>query len=217
MMRKKITYISIFIASIVIFFGVRPVLARVTEKNERLINYLADNDVGVGVESVDGYSIVYYVFENKKTYVSEKGMNASQVSSAGEYLVWSGLVNGAGQIFKYHIPTGDTIQITSSSTNLKPTVDVEGRVAWERWVDEGWQIFVFDELGTRQISSGDVSVNAQIEGGKLVFARKGEFGWRAVTYTLGGDRLVIINEGIDSKYPDWQNGKVIFRASKDGS
>ncbi len=198
--------------AILVFVMVRPTLAQVLEEEANLAQYLAANDVEVGEEVNNGYLRVYYLYEGSKNFISQEGQNSKHANSNGEYIVWVTEVgDGPGQIYRYHIPTDTKIQITSSSTNLQPKVDKNGNVVWEKWVEDRWQIFLFDGKSIKQLTSGDVSVNADIEGDNIVYARQDVTGtWRAVVYSMGRNETQDITTGIAAKHPALENGKIIL-------
>lgn len=195
----------------VLFFAVRPTFAQVVEREANLAQYLTANDVEVGTEAVDEHSQVYYLFEKKKTYVSRDGQNKRHPHSSGEYIVWAGDINGAGQIYLYHIPTERLVQITSSSTNLKPNVSKNGQVVWERWIDESWQVFFFDGVKVSQLTSGDLSINPDIDDDFISYGRRDISGtWRSVVYSISKREAIEVAIGISSKRPKVRDGKIIL-------
>ena len=62
------------VGSVGFFLLFSPTLAQFVPSEEvTLSDYLKENNVGVGSESVDGYSKVFYVYENKKNFITEGG------------------------------------------------------------------------------------------------------------------------------------------------
>ncbi|MCH8748463.1 hypothetical protein IH781_01805 [Patescibacteria group bacterium] len=212
-MNKRITaWLLPLIISWLLFVLVRPTFAQIIGEQANLAQYLVANDVEVGSEVVNGYHQVYYVFEGEKTYVTEGNLNATSPASAGEYVVYR-RNSGAGgdNTFVYHIPTVTTIQLSGSSNNANPKVARNGQVVWEGWVDDAWQIFLFDGTSVRQVTAGDVSVNADIEGDQIVFARKGVDGtWRAEKYTISSGSIEEVGRGIAAKHPRFIDGQVVL-------
>jgi len=73
-----------------------------------------------------------------------------------------------------------------------------------------WQIFLFDGGSIRQLTDGDVSVHAEIEGDEIVYARQDAQGnWRALRHSLGTEQAVIIKEGHVAKRPKFRDGVVV--------
>lgn len=204
----------VFIAAF-LFVLVRTSFAEIINEDINFAENLEESELQVGVESIDGYSQVYYLKGSEKIFVTEGARNSRMPHSEGEYVVWVTDINGAGQIFMHNISANATIQLTNSRTNLKPKVDKTGKVVWERWVDEnevsGWQIALFDGISYRRITSGDLSTNPDIEGDFMVFSRKGADGiWRAMGYSLREKRTTVIDVGVDSKFPELDNGEIVL-------
>jgi hypothetical protein len=197
------------------FLLVRPVVAQVIGREDRLREYLMVSDLDVGLETVDGYQQVYYVFEGSKEFLTEGNRNNRQLSSAGEYLAWVTDINGEGQIFLHHVPTQVTSQLTNFSTNLNPMVDSRGRVVWEGWVEDTWQIFLFDGVSVTQLTEGETSVNPYIEGDYIVFGRRDISGvWRGVVHSISQKGQKDISVGQEMKNLTIQDGKIIMPGFK---
>ena len=156
----------------------------------------------VGVEVVDGYSQVYYIFGEEKIFVNLGDQNKRHPHMNGEYMVWAGDVGGAGQVYRYHIPTDSLLQITHFGTNLQPMVSVDGKVVWEGWVqdEDTWQVFFFDGKRSIQLTQGDMSRNPNIAGDYISYGRLDITGtWRGVVYSINRGEEVEVTVGIDAK------------------
>lgn len=211
------TWILPFVVGIVLFVLVRPGLAQIAEREQQLRNDLAGGEANVGDEIADGYQQVYYMHDEKKIFVTSGNQNSRDAVSDGEYMAWVQEVNGLGQIILYHIPTDITTQITESGNNLQPRIS-GNKVVWEGWVDGGWQIFLFDGVRVRQLTSGDTSVHPDIDGDEVVFARRGKGGgWRAVRYRLADGSMEDVISGPQAKFPRFREGRVVFAADEETS
>lgn len=204
------------LAALVIFLIARPVLAELVTSDIDFAQSLVEGNVEVGVETVNGYSQVYYLRDGKKHFVTEGNRNSHQPHSAGEYITYVTTINGAGQIFLYNITADTTVQLTNSLTNLKPKVSKEGRVVWERWVDDpspgGWQVALFDGTTIRRLTEGEVSINPDIDGDYVVFSTKDADGlWRAMGYSVAKDEVVTINVGIEAKSPKLEKEQIFLQ------
>ncbi len=199
------------LAAILIFVFVRPVLAEIVTSDE-LMQYISQNNLEVGDETVDGYRQVYYIFNDEKVFVTDFARKNSHDPKVNkEYMVWVTDINGAGQIFLYHIPSDTITALTNSSTNIDPSVDENGNVVWTRWVGDTWQIFFYDGMSIRQLTDGDPSVYAHIANGKIVFNRQDkDKEWRAVEYITSNRQANTLLTGLDSKFVELENGEPIF-------
>ena len=190
----------VIIASL-LFLGIRPAFAQVIEEQADLAQYLIANDVEVGSEVVSGFHQVYYVFEGEKTYITTGNLNATSPASAGEYVVYRRNTGAGGDnTFLYHIPAATTIQLSGSSNNANPKVARDGQVVWEGWVEDRWQVFMFDGVSVRQMTSGAMAIDPDIEGSWLVYRQKNENeggGWRVRLYDLLTERVTDLGEGME--------------------
>ena len=190
----------VIIASL-LFLGIRPAFAQVIEEQANLAQYLIANDVEVSSEVVNGYHQVYYVFEGEKTFITEGNLNATSPASAGEYVVYRRNTGAGGDnTFLYHIPTAATIQLSGSSNNANPKVARNGQVVWEGWVEDRWQVFIFDGVSVRQVTSGEAAIDPDIEGSWLVYRQKdenGRGGWRVRLYDLLEGVVTDLGEGME--------------------
>ena len=194
-----------------IFGLVQPTFAQIFEQDATLAQYVATNDIIVGSEAgSNGFRQIYFIFNGKKTFITRSNYtNADPVTDKG-YIAWMGQVGGTWRIFLYHIPTGTTIQLSGGENNVSPRIS-EGRIAWEGWTEGAWQIFLFDGASVRQVTKGELSINPDIEGDEILYARKGSQGeWRTIKYSLGDNQAVIIKRGPAAKRPKFRNGAVVF-------
>lgn len=200
------------LAAVVLIFGfIQPTFAQIFEQGAAIYgDFAAGNNVKAGSETLDGYQQVYYILNGQKKFITHSGQNGTQAVIDGEYIAYVSEVNGAGQIFLYHIPSDTTIEITTSGTNLEPRLS-NGKIVWERWTDDKWQVFLFDGVSIRQVTEGDLSVNPDINESEIVYARKNAAGeWRALRLSLGSDQAEEIKSGVVARYPKFKNGKIIF-------
>lgn len=209
-----VNWVTPFVITALIFSLVRPAFAEIFEQDINLAQYLATNSLEVGSETVDGYQQVYYIFNGSKTFITSSSQNSTQAVSDGEYIAYSTAVNGAGQIFLYHVPSNTTAQITSSGTNLQPRLS-NGKIVWEGWTEDKWQVFLFDGTSVRQLTSGSLSINPDIEDDQVVWASNNEQDeWRTLSYSLGSNFGVVIKEGLVARYPKFRNKQVVFEVEE---
>lgn len=199
-----------------LFLLAHPTFALLSDKDTRLSQALVSENIEVGTETVDGFSQIYYIFEGEKTFITAGSVNSRQPHTNGENIAYVSEIGGQGQVFLYHIPTGETVQITQTGTNLEPKVNRKGDVVWEKWIestaDQGqgsWQLFVYDGASIRQITQGDLAKNAHIEGDYIVYARKSAGGlWRSEAYSLLEKKAVDVDIGNETEYPTLENGTI---------
>jgi len=211
-MRQKLYSLIIpLFVSVLIFIIGRPVLAQTLTQEQALQQALVNGDVIVGSEiGNNGFRQVYYIFNGSKEFVTDNNYTSADPNIEGEYITWMSQISGVWQIFLYHIPTDNTVQITLTGNNVNPKIS-EGRVVWEGWIDGGWQVFFFDGTKVTQLTSGDLSMNPEIEGDNIIYGRKDVTEtWRAVVYSISRDEVQDVTTGLSAKHPALENGKIIL-------
>jgi hypothetical protein len=208
--------IPIFVA-IALFLVIRPTLAQFVESGETtLFSFLQSNSVVVGNESVEGYNQVYYVFQNQKKFITEGGVNSTLPHTVGEYIVYRKSEVGGDQIYLYNLLTEQTTRLTYSGNNTNPRVSKEGKVVWEGWTDDAWQIFFFDGIKIIQLTSGDMSINPEVENDYVIYTRRDIAGtYRSVVYSISRAEAKEITTGLNSKKPVISKGKIILKGEKE--
>jgi hypothetical protein len=204
--------------AILAFVLVRPAVAQLAQEQQEFVDYINSNDVEVGSEVVDGFNRVYYLYQGDKRYITSDGINAIQPDSKREYIAYVAQINGQGQIFLHNLLTNQSSQLSFSSTNLEPKVDINGNIAWEGWEKESgkWQVFIFDGTKVAQLTTGDLSMNPDIEDKTLVYSRKDSSGfWRAVLYSLDDEKTIDITLGDKARAPKLVNGEIYLAGGQD--
>lgn len=190
-----------FIA-ISIFFVARPIFAQTT---------IVPNPDAVGVESVDGYSQVYYEESGNRNFITQGNINSRMPFLAGGYITYVSDINGLGQVILYALDSGVRTQLTFLGNNLNPKVDNKGRVTWEGWSyqDSTWQVFFFDGVSTKQLTVGDTSLNPNFGGDYISYGRRNSAGtWRAVIYSIADNKSVDVTTGESARKPRIKNEDV---------
>lgn len=206
--------------SIGIFALVRPTLAQLGELQLGLADYLLSGNVLVGSEvGNSGFPQIYYEWDGQKNFITDNNYSNEAPNSEGEYITWMSQINGVWQIYLYNLISGNTVQLTNSGNNANPKVG-GGKVVWEGWVndEEGgkWQIYFFDGMRVEQLTSGDLSLNPEINGDFVTYSRKDITGtYRSVIYSIGRKVAKEINTGISAKYPNVRNGKILLSNGKE--
>lgn len=203
-MAKNTTYLFAFILALCSFLVARPAVAQLMDRQVELSGSIDTGMIDIGVETVNGYSQVYYEANKQRVFVTSGNENSHQPHRTGQYIVWTTLVNGVGQIFRYDILSDSKIQITSSLNNQNPRVSKEGLVVWEGWDVErdNWQVKLFDGLSTKNISNPEEdSINPQIDGDMVVFSSRGaDRVWQSNAYLVSDQSQVTVLKGEDSKF-----------------
>jgi len=194
--------------AIVLFLIVRPVVAQ---------TIAVPDDIVVGTTpDEEGFSQIYYKSgENRVIITDTRYTNGSPVVSS-KYIAWVGQINGTWQVFLYDIATGVTTQLTYTGNNVNPKVDDKGRIIWEGWVSDSWQVFFFDGFSTKQLTTGDTSLNPEMEGDYVSYGRRDIAGtWRAVVYSVADNKSVDVTTGENARKPVIKNGDIYLGAGEE--
>lgn len=204
--------IPVFVAlSFLLIFN--PALAQFTPNLDLFpSDYLKDNNVEVGSETVDGYSQVYYLIEGDKEFITEGSTNSTLPHTSGEYIVYRKSLVGGDQIFLYNILKGQAVQLTYSRNNTNPRVSKNGNVVWERWIQDSWQIFLYDGIKIIQLTSEDLSLSPDINEDYAIYARRDIAGtYRSEIYSIGEGKTKEVAIGMPSKKPTLESGKIMLK------
>lgn len=198
------------VAGIALFVITQPVMASFIE-GANMATVTAEQ-VEFGSEPVAGYQQIFFKRNGAKTFITRDRFNHTSPVGRGEYVIWIKTVNGAGQIELYHLPTGAKLAITSLSTNQNPRVDEQGRVVWERWVEDRWQIFLFDGYEYNQVTTGDVAVRPDISADQIIYATQSKSGyWQSKKYTISSRQTELIKQGPEAAWPYFAGDVIKFQ------
>jgi hypothetical protein len=218
MARRLIQFwLTPFLVAVGLFFAIRPTLAQFVESDETtLTSYLQGNNVEVGDESIEGYNQVYYVFNNEKKFITAGSPNSTFPHTAGEYIVYRKSEIGGDQIYLYNLLTEQTLRLTYSGNNTNPRVSKGGKVVWEGWTDEAWQVFLFNGIKVSQITTGDLSISPDIEDDFIVYSRRDIAGtYRSVVYSISRKEAKEITTGLNSKKLAISKGKIVLKGDRE--
>ena len=201
--------------SIGIFWVFKPAFAQIIERQQSLIDFLKTNNVEIGSEAVDGYTQIYYFFDQQKKFITQGAVNSNIPVTDGEQIVYRKSLARGDQLFIYNILTDQTVQITTSGSNTNPKIK-DKNIVWEGLVNGNWQIFYYDGMKVTQLTFGDLSINADIDGDFIIYARRDITGtWRSEIYSISKKEVREITIGTSSKKPKVRNGRIFLNT--DGS
>jgi hypothetical protein len=204
---KKIIYWFIpLAASIALFIAVRPTFAQLAAGVETFKVTQVGEEVGE-----NGFRQIYYLDkDNNKVFITNSNYTNANPVTDGENVVWMGQVGEGWRIFLYNTLSSTTTQLTFTGIHVNPKVD-KGKVVWEGQDEAGvWQVFLFDGTKIAQVTSGDMSLNPDIEGDFVVYGRKDLTGWRASLYSLKEKKEVDVTTGDLAQKPKLKGGKIIL-------
>ena len=198
-----ISWVLPLLVATTFFVVAKTTLAQIVGGSAGLSEFLASNNLEIGDEiGENGFRQIYYIWQGNKHFITNTAYTNGEADTEGEYIAWMGQsANGGWQIFLYHIPTDITTQLFGSSNNANPKVS-GGKVVWEGWVEDKWQIFFFDGTKVTQLTYGDLSLNPEIEGDFVSYGRKDTAEtWRGVVYSISKKEEKEIIVGIEAQRP----------------
>jgi beta propeller repeat protein len=216
--RAATAWILPALLSLALLFGLNSFAkADAPPTTDELSAYLQSNQLDVGVDSIEGYQQIYYMWQGSKVFVTSASYSHTQPMASGEYIAWEGLINGAGQIYVYDVLTHALTQITSSGTNQNPAV--HGKlVMWESWETDHWVIYYYDGIGVFRLTTSQYSaVRPKSDGQQIIFANQEPDGWNAWSYDLASGQYTLLRTGDEAStaYPHFKNDGSISTAIHD--
>lgn len=119
-------------------------------------------------------------------------------------------VDGSWQVFLKSQYSDQLLQLSFAQNTSNPAIHT-GKIAWEGFVHGTWQVFLFDGIRVVQLTSGDISVNPNVEGDYVTFGRKGsDSAWYAELYNSYTGESKRVAEGIGAKRPLLEEGRIVL-------
>lgn len=155
-------------------------------KKAELEEYLEDNVLEIGAESVDGYQQIYYVYDDIKIFITKNTNNHTQPSISGKYVTWVETIDGFPQIVLYDLLEKTELKITQTGTNVSPSIS-DNKIVWEGLSGGVQQVFYYDGYRIHQLSYDYTSLRPKIKEDTAVFAQytgEQDKPWRVMSYDL---------------------------------
>ena len=158
--------------------------------------YLQSNKLEVATDIQNGYQQVYYTYKNQKIFITNDSFNHAYAAASGAYVVWEGTTSLGGQIFMYNILSKSLLQLTSTGTNEEPYIH-QNQVVWRAWDGIHWQIYYYDGLTIKQVTSGlSSSVHGSTDGKQIIYAEQlAPSDWKAQAYDIATTTTHTLREG----------------------
>ena len=193
-----------------LFVIVRPAVAQFS--GGELVEYLKTNNVEVGSgPNENSYRQIYYIYDGQKKIITNSNYTNANPVTEGEYIIWGAQIDNGWRIMTYHIPTGQTVELTPRGINTNHQI-VNGNIIWEGQDDNGnWQIFLFNGVSVKQLTFDEVSLNSDIERDYIVFSTKDVTGtWRGRTYSISQDKFQDVAVGEEMQKIGLKDGRIFL-------
>lgn len=111
-------------------------------------------------------------------------------------VVWHALINDRYQIMSYSFDTQETMQLTHESYNNMEPSAFENTTVWQAWIDDNWEIMLFDSEVVTQLSEHDGhDVVPHIRGNYIMWQTQYGDEWRVSVYDRTSGDIDVINGG----------------------
>jgi hypothetical protein len=166
--------------SVMVFVDSR-ISASPEPSRDELQSRISENKVRVGSESINGYQQVYYIYDNVQVFITDGKRNHTGALISGQNVVWVETIEGFPQIVVYDLLEKTRTQVTQTGTNLSPAL-FGNKVVWEGLFDGVGQIFYFDGIDFKQLSSGNLSLRPSIKDSQVIYTQHmGNNMWRVLS------------------------------------
>jgi beta propeller repeat protein len=150
----------------------------------------------------NGSSQIYIGSDGQELQLSAGGNNMfPALDPITRDAVWQTDVNGVWQVVLYDSAVGtSTIIASSSGPQTNPQI-YGGRIVWQQWSDNNWEIFLAEPTAgllanhtVRKITENPAhDMFPSIAGGILTWQRLTQEGWRTVAYDLLSNKEAVVN------------------------
>ncbi len=110
-------------------------------------------------------------------------------------IVWHRSINDRYQIMSYVVTTGNESQLTSDTTNNMQPTRSGVYTAWQSWIDNNWEIVLFDGAEMQRITfAPEHDIAPQIRNGLLLWSRGSGANQTAEIYNIATGEFVSIKD-----------------------
>ena len=192
------------------------------QKNEGVT--MAEDSL-IAAPDADGDLEIYLVRDGVRTQITHNVVDDASpyYDEYSKTIVWHRLINDRYQIISYDVKTGEEEQLTNTSVNnMQPTRHGDYTV-WQRWVDNNWEIVLYDGHNEKQITdSPRHDIAPHIRGPLVIWNSRSNDGTQSLmtydikdrTYTTiaDGEGVSVANPRMIVMYEaTYENGDIIMK------
>ena len=146
----------------------------------------------------DGDLEIFLVRDGKQAQITENKVDDASpyFDEVSDTIVWQRLIDERFQIIDYDLKTGNEMQITDGSVNnMEPTKQGKYTV-WQRWVDDSWDIVLFDGTTEKEITHDqNHNISPHIQGSLVIWNRTAVGGEKTIEmYNIDSQAYVSVND-----------------------
>ncbi len=163
----------------------------------------------------DGSSRLYVIVDGVKHDLSLPEKKYLATYSRGNYIVWIEQDSSGNQsLMLKEWPSSTNVEVRTGKFISNPKVNSVGVVVWQEWGENEWQIWYRVSSPMRALVESGINPDIN-DDNLLVFARKNSQGqWQAETYEPNTHTKKIVQRGVLSKYPAYDNNQLVFSIPK---
>ena len=147
----------------------------------------------------DGDLEIFLYYNGEQTQITHNEVDdaAPYFDPVSNTIVWHRLINDRYQIISYDIDSGKEVQLTNGSVNNMEPSRYDDYIAWQRWVENNWEIILHDGKNERIISNSQSHDVAPLVYEDLVIWNTTDKTGKQqiVLYDLATEELSIIDDG----------------------
>lgn len=130
----------------------------------------------------------------------ERALTSNSVDDSAPYfdalsnrIVWHANVNDRYQIFSYDLNSNEQIRLTDTNYNNMEPVAYENITLWQAWVNNNWEIMMYDGTEVRQLTENSLQdISPHMREGYIVWQTQFKEGWQVAVYDQEKDSIEYI-------------------------
>lgn len=163
-------------------------------------------DAVFSAPDADGDLEIYVRLNGEERVITSNTVDdaAPYYDSLSERIVWHSLENDRYQIVSYDTKTNKHTVLTHASYNNMEPVAYGTITLWQAWIDNNWEIMMFDGTTVTQITHNQMQdVSPHMRGGYIVWQSQFTTGWQVAVYDQKSNSVEYIpsEEGVKVENP----------------
>ena len=137
-------------------------------------------------------------------------------------IVWHALINDRLQVMMHERKSGKTTQITNESFNSSNPHVFNGKVVWQSWIQDNWEVFLAERLDRAQPKITQLTDNTTHDMFPKIFDQyiswqsQTNDTWHVVVYDIEDDHYSYVEKKGDGKYENPRFVLLFDNRSEDG-
>lgn len=146
----------------------------------------------------DGDLEIFLVRNGAQTQVTDNFVDdaAPFFDQNSDTIVWHRLVDDRYQIVAYDLASGEEAQLTRGAQNNMEPIRQGKYTVWQRWVNNNWEIILYDGVKETQVSHASAhDIAPYIHGALVVWNRYGSTGEKTIEmYDIASETYVTVDD-----------------------